>query len=60
MGKYLSEIFVQTERRRSEVRAEKNRVHILSRTDRTNEINKEFIICLLAPFFIAFNETLCS
>ena len=59
-GKYLPEVFVQTERRRSEICAEKNRGQLLSRTDRTNEVNKEFIIWLLAPFFIAFNEALCS
>ena len=39
---------------------EKTRRQILSRTDRTNEVNEEFIIWLLAPFFIAFNEALCS
>ena len=37
----------------------KNRGQILSRTDRTNEVNKEFIIWLLASFFIAFNEAFC-
>ena len=59
-GKHLSEVFVQTEQRRSEVCVEKIRGQILFRTDRTNEVNKEFIIWLLAPFFIAFNEALCS
>ena len=33
----------------------KNRGHILSRTDWTNEVNKEFIIWLLIPSFITFN-----
>ena len=37
----------------------KNNGQMLSRTDRTNEV-KEFIVWLLAPFFIAFNEALAS
>ena len=57
--KYLPEVFAQTERRRSVVSAKKNRGEMLSRKDLTNEVNKEFIIWLLVPFFIVFNEALC-
>ena len=53
IGKYLSEVFVQTERRRSEVCAKKLR-QIPSRTDRANEVNKEFIIWLLVHFLLKF------
>ena len=48
-GKYLPEVCMQ-----------KTRGQVISSTDRTNEVNKEFILWLLALFFIAFNETLCS
>ena len=33
----------------------KNRVKTLSRKDQTNEVNMEFIVWLLVPFFITFN-----
>ena len=59
MRKYLHEVFLQIERRWSEVCAKKIRGKILSRTNRTNEVNKKFIIWLLAHFFITFNEALC-
>ena len=49
--KYLPEVFVQTERWRSEVCA-KNRRQILSHTDRANEVNKTFIIWLLVHFLL--------
>ena len=51
-GKYLPEVFLQTERRRSEVCA-KNRRQILSHTDRANEVNKTFIIWLLVHFLLS-------
>ena len=51
MGKYLPEVFVQTEPRRSEVCAKKQR-QIFCRTDRPNEVNKTFIIWLLVHFLL--------
>ena len=38
----------------------KNRGQILSRTDQRNEVNKEFIMWLFVPSFIAFNELFSS
>ena len=72
MGKYLSEVFVQTERRGSEVFVQterrgsdegarsvrKKQRQILSRTDRANEVKKEFIIWLLV-YFILFCFEVC-
>ena len=43
MGKYLPEFFVRKYRRQ-----------ILSRTDRENEVNKEFIIWILVHFLLKF------
>ena len=47
VGKYLHEVFVQTERRKSEVFAKKPNANTFP-TDRSNEVNKEFIIWLLS------------
>ena len=58
-NEYLLEVFVQTERRRSDVCAQKTPGQIFSGTYRTNEVNKEFIIWLLPPFFTHLAK-LCS
>ena len=50
MGKYLPEVFLQTEQRRSEVCAKK--------TEGANEINKTFIIWLLVNFYFFLLFTL--
>ena len=60
-GKYLPEVFVQTERRGSDEGARsvrKKQRQILSRTDRANEVKKEFIIWLLV-YFILFCFEVC-
>ena len=43
-GKYLPKVFIH-------IFVRKNRRQILSRTDRANEVNEEFIICVLVQFF---------
>ena len=52
MGKYLPEVFVQIERRRSEVCAKKQKANTFPYIYRENEVHKTFIIRLLVHFLL--------
>ena len=57
MGKYFSGDLAQNERQKGEVCTEKAEGNPL---DRTNQVNKEFIVWLLVPSFMAVNELFSS